>query len=157
MITRSSLDKKSIDKFFRYFLSFLLSLVTFAVGFFCFIAARDLLGLTLSFTPVNHWGKAAIDRFAVLIFGIVLLIFFMLGEDYYRKGVPKNKLLERFSLVTAFPLFFLGFVHLLVPLVAKPTGLDLFDFLLVGAEIGIGYLLLMLALRSRKKSLAEKN
>lgn len=157
MIEWISVNKKSIDSFLRYLLSYLLSFVTVAVGFLNLIVARDLILVTLAFTPLNHWATGAIDKFAILLLGLTLLVFLILSEEYYRKGVPLGRLWERFSLVTAFQLFFLGFVHIIIPLAAKPTGLGLVDFLLAGGEAGIGYLLLMFALYSRKRNHPEKN
>lgn len=53
---------------------------------------------------VTHWTLGAIDRFGILILGIVGLAFVIFCEYYYRKGVDRNALWRRFGLVTGMEL-----------------------------------------------------
>jgi len=95
-----------------YVLCYLLWVVSAALGFLGLLVGRGLLIGLFSLTRANRWVLSAIDKFGLLILGLICLGFVIFCESYYREGVEESKLWKRFGLVTAaeFFLFLLAYV-----------------------------------------------
>ncbi len=82
--------------------SYILWLVTAALGIVDLLLTRGLILEIARALDVNPWAHGAIDKFGLLILGIGWLILTYTAEAYYRRsaGVSLRKLLRSFGLVT---------------------------------------------------------
>lgn len=90
--------------------SYVLWLVTAALGVVDILIARRLLLESAVALNVNPWAHSAIDKFGLVILGIGWLILTYAAEAYYRKAVAENirKLLRYFAVVTVSQIAFGG-------------------------------------------------
>ena len=49
-----------------------------------------LVELPMRSTTINHWAFSAIDKFGFLILGILLLIYLVISEEYFRRLIRRN-------------------------------------------------------------------
>ena len=82
--------------------SYVLWLVTAALGIVGILIGRGLLMEIAYALGVNPWTRSAIDKFGVIILGVGWLILTYTAEAYYRKaaGVNIYELLRCFAAVT---------------------------------------------------------
>lgn len=83
-----------------YIVSHLLWLVSGALAAFEMLVGLRVLSGFFGLVSGNRWLHSTLDRFAVLILGLMSLAFVILCEYYYRKGVERGALWRRFGLVT---------------------------------------------------------
>ena len=100
--TRSNLLKRSFATVMQY----VLWAVTILLGLWCLLAARAAINLAFIFTFANRWVLRAVDRFSLLIMGIVWLIAIIIVEDFLGKGVDKGDLYKRFLQIAAAEVLF---------------------------------------------------
>ena len=101
-----------------YVLGYVLWIVSAALGVLDMFVSRGLLMRVFALTSANRWVLGAIDRFGILILGLIGLAFVIFCEHYYREGVEENVLWRRFGQITAAELFLLilaGLVPFLIP------------------------------------------
>jgi len=91
-----------------YLLCYSLWVINGALGLLGILIARSVL-VKASFTfRVNPWALGAVDKWGFFVLGLVWLMFVIACEDYYREGVPQDKLWPRFARVTAVEGFLVG-------------------------------------------------
>lgn len=97
----------------KYALAYLLWAVTIALGFYVINAVRQTIIGLLDLSRqgagnVDQFSRLmqrnAIDRFGVVILGLVLLIVIITAEHLYRTGVARGTLARSFFLITAIEL-----------------------------------------------------
>jgi len=84
--------------------------ITGALGLLDLVVARRVL-LEVHFAlRLNPWTLAAVDKFGLLILGIIWLVLFLLCEEWYRRAaaLSLSRLLKRFAVVTAAQVASLG-------------------------------------------------
>jgi len=98
--------------------SYVLWLITAAVGILTLLVARQLILEIAYALNVNPWAHGAIDKFGLLIFAIVWIILTYGTEAYYSKAaaVSLRKLLRRFALMTGTQVAFIGLALLAITL-----------------------------------------
>lgn len=69
-----------------------------ALSMWTVLRFRDVLLLLLP--VVGPWAMGAVDKFGLLIFGLIALIWIFYIEDYLRSGVEIGKLWQRLGRVT---------------------------------------------------------
>ena len=57
---------------------------------------------------INPWALGAVDKFSLLILGVIWLICVILLEHYLRRGIPQNALWTRATRVLLAELLLLG-------------------------------------------------
>ena len=55
--------------------------------------------LSASFPYVNPWARAAVDKFGLVVLGLICLGLIIIVEDYLRTSVPRNLLARRLAIV----------------------------------------------------------
>ncbi len=116
-----------------YGLAYLLWAVTTALGILDAVVIRNTYQLALAMTSWHRYTLNAVDKVATVLLALVLVIMLIFWEYYYRTGVQRSKLLERFCLVTAVESGFLFLSHVIGFILQKPRG-----------QVGIAPLLLSL-------------
>lgn len=69
---------------------YVLWILLFASGFFLITQARALFAGLAELTPANYWIISAVDRYALLLLGVVWLVLALALEAYLRGGVQKG-------------------------------------------------------------------
>jgi hypothetical protein len=82
-------------------------LLFFATGFWLIIQVRLVLMALGRLTPANHWILGAVDRYALLLLGVVWLILVFVLEAYLRGGVHKGIFWSRVGRVVVWLVGFL--------------------------------------------------
>ena len=83
--------------------------VFFAAGLWLIVQIRLALLALGQLTPANHWILSAVDRYALLLLGVVWLVLAFALEAYLRGGVHNGVFWPRTGRVTA---CFVGFLAL---------------------------------------------
>jgi hypothetical protein len=98
--------------------SYVLWLITAAVGILTLLVARRLLLEIAYALNVNPWAHGAIDKFGLLIFAVVWIVLTYGTEAYYRKAasVSLRELLRRFVILTGTQVVFVGLALLAITL-----------------------------------------
>lgn len=96
--------------------SYLLWLVTAGLGIVTLLIARTLILETADALGINPWAHGAIDKFGLLILGVVWIILVYAIEAHYRNSaaVSLRKLLRSFLLVTGTQIAFAGLAGLVL-------------------------------------------
>lgn len=84
-----------------YVACYLLWLITAAVGLLDLFAARTWLHQGYVLLGLNPWGFAAARNFGLILFAMAWIGGVLYAEAYYRDGVVKQKLWQRFAVITA--------------------------------------------------------
>lgn len=84
----------------RHVVGHMLWLVSAALGIFEMVVTHRVLSGVFGLISGNRWVHSALDRFGILILGLVGLGFVLFCEHYYREGVERDVLWRRFGLVT---------------------------------------------------------
>jgi hypothetical protein len=132
-----------MKKVFNYFLAYVLWFFDIGLALLLFFRLRDLiwglfilLGDPTNLAYINRIN--VIDRFLVVILGIVWLIYMIVVEEYFRTGVPEELLLKRFARVTA-PVLLILFVNdLLLVIVQGVSKAGWLQWLALVVELGAG-------------------
>ncbi|HEY65065.1 MAG TPA: hypothetical protein G4O02_10900 [Caldilineae bacterium] len=85
----------------NYIIGYLLWLLSSALAVLDLIAARATVMRIATVIGLGRWVLGAIDRFGILILGVVGCAFVLFCEYYYREGVAKRRLWYRFGRVSA--------------------------------------------------------
>ena len=138
----------------KYLGAYVLWLVDLGLALWLVILARTVyLGFfALSYRPgafIYAQRVDLADKFFVLILGVAWLIFMIITEAYFRKGVVHDDLFQRFARVTGPVLLSVFSVDLL--LLWLQGGGDWRHWLILTAEVGLGIILITFA-RSWPKS-----
>lgn len=133
----------------RYVLAYLFWAVSVVLSVVNLLVWRISLTIALGMTAWDRYFEHAINQFGFLILAIVVLAVMVGVEHYYRTGVPWNRLLERFLLVTFWEVAFLALAHALRSLGEVVLDLPTSSLLLVFIEI-VGCVLLFWLYRQAK-------
>jgi len=82
-------------------LAYLLWAVTVVLGVLDAMVIRDTYKYALDTTSWHRYTLNAIDKVATVLLALALVIMLIFWEYYYRTGVQRGRLLERFCLMTA--------------------------------------------------------
>ncbi len=116
----------------KYALAYLLWAVTIALGFYVINTVRQtVIGLMdlsrQGAADVDQFSRLmqrnAVDRFGVVIMGLVLLIVIITAEHLYRTGVARGTLARSFFLITAIELGVLFVFDLIFYIAALSAGI----------------------------------
>jgi len=99
-------------------LSYLLWIISTALGILIMLKSLELLSSVFGLISGNRWVHSALDRFGVLILGLMCLVFVLFCEHYYQQGASENKLWRRFGLITAVELSLLILAGIVPPLIS---------------------------------------
>jgi hypothetical protein len=135
----------------HYALAYLFWIITCALALLVAWVVRStyvlLMGVALANPSLNSsqvfnatLRSNAVDRFALVLLGVVVLVVFVLSEYYYRSGASQGRLLRRFWRATALELGLLAVCHLVTLVVLFRAGaasaasilLPVGEFLLAG-------------------------
>lgn len=78
---------------------YVLWMVIILLALWVLIVARGAVNIIYIVLTWNRWVLRAVDRWSLLLFGIVWLIAIIAIEDYLRQGVEKGQLYQRFTKV----------------------------------------------------------
>jgi len=106
---RSTVLKKS----FLTVMQYVLWAITILLGLWCLLVARGAINVAYILTFANQWVLRAVDRFSLLIMGIIWLVAIIIVEDYLGKGVDRGDLYKRFLKIAGAEVLF-GALMLLV-------------------------------------------
>lgn len=88
----------------QYVISHVLWLVSSGLAIFTMILTHRALSKVYALLSGGGWQfrwiHSALDRFGILILGVVALAFVFVCEHYYREGVEKGEFWKRFLIVT---------------------------------------------------------
>ncbi len=144
-----------------YALAYLMWIVTLFLGVWIFLIGRNLFLVILVQVSSNTYQSTVQARFGERIFSIVLgliwLVMMIGSEEYYRTGVLKKRLHERWSAVVGTELlviFLIDFSLLLLQGVSNGAWLR---GIILFAELAAGLLLLWYARFSRMSRLRKSS
>jgi len=109
-------EKKSILIQIRDTVStYVLWTIVIALGIGCLLAARGTINVLWIFLTWNRWTLRAIDRWSLLLMGIVWLAVIIFAEEYLRLGADKSPLTlyKRFAKIVGWEVGFGGLMLLL--------------------------------------------
>jgi hypothetical protein len=89
--------------------------ITAALGGVDIFLLRGLLLKGVYLLEINPWAYAAIDKWGMVVFGLVWLVLTFIAEAGYQKAALKgfSKLLQFFAVITGIQVLFGGLVFLL--------------------------------------------
>lgn len=96
----------------RYLLAYLFWFISVALAFVNLLKWRSTAMVVLGITTWDRYVEHALNQFGFLflaLFGLAVIVF---TEYYYRTGVEKNRLFNRFFLVTLIELVILALADL---------------------------------------------
>ncbi len=88
----------------RYVIGYLLWVISVALAIIDMLVGRGLVMRIATRTDANRWILGAVDRFGILILGLIAFAFVLFCEYYYREGVRRHQLWRRFVQITALEL-----------------------------------------------------
>jgi len=90
-------------KLLRHFLTYLFLVLTGALGFYMFVESREFVKKVLQLLGARFETFNAIDKFVVIVMGLVVLGIVIFCEDRYRKKAEKGvrELVKDFIKVSA--------------------------------------------------------
>jgi hypothetical protein len=140
--------KKVLNQLIAYALWIVDLLLAFWLAF---LSRSDILAIFgLFYKKGNYYYRqwvGVIDRIFILVVGLGWLIFMIIIEEYYRRGIPKGDLLKRGARITG-QLLISIFVVDLVLFWLQGIGIGSINWLrwlILAVEMGIGIALLVLA------------
>ena len=143
-----------MTRLFKYLAAYGLWLLDLALAYWLIIVIRTAyLGIfALYYKPGGLTYSLRVgfaDKMFILILGIGWLIFMIITESYFRKGVERNDLFKRFARVTG-PVV-LGVFSVDLMLAWLQARSDWWRWLILAAEVSLGVILVIFA-RSQLKS-----
>ena len=93
---KGSFWQKAVDAILIY----VLWAVVIVLGLWCLIVSRSAINIIYIVITWNRWVLRAVDRWSLLLLGIVWLAGVILVEAWFRDGVEKGVLWKRF-IITA--------------------------------------------------------
>ena len=132
----------------RYAIAYCLWFVDIGLSVWLFFISRTALLALLAVLnkPDDYWyAKRAIlvDRVFTLLFGIGLLAFFVITEEYFRAGALKEGLVKRFARLTGPLMLSIFIVDFILFWLQGSYSADWFRWMILSAELVIGLLLVM--------------
>lgn len=131
-----------------YVLCYIFWIISTATTFLLFLAGREFYLKVMAFIIRDRWIGNALDKFLFVGIAILWLAIVIYIEAYYRAGIKKGDLVQRFLLVTGIELLCLFTFHN-VPLAIARIGLTPLETIIALTELGGAVLLLFVALRKR--------
>lgn len=130
-------------KITKKILPYFLWVITTGFSIYLFFIIRETFLAGMYALNWNHYTINVIDKFAVLILGIIIIVFFLLAQHLY---LQKN--IHFFWLISSLQLFIFAVCQLVrIHLVTKLLTLD---YLLLGGIIIISIIMLICFLHLRK-------
>ncbi len=108
--------------FGRYLLAYLFWLISIGVAM---LAALAILDTSVYAMAAAEWGRyqiQAVRQFTLFILGIILLALLVFSEHYFRTGVKRKRLLERFARLTGLYLLVMAGFHGLYATISTTLG-----------------------------------
>ncbi|MCX7796088.1 MAG: hypothetical protein N2380_06170 [bacterium] len=135
-------------KTLAYILCYIFWIITTATMFLLFLAGREFYLKVMAFFIRDRWVGSAIDRFLFVGIAILWLAIVIYAEAYYRNGVKKGDLIQRFLYITGIELLVL-FVFHNVPLALARIAYTPLEITIALAELGGAIALIFVALKKR--------
>ena len=123
------------------------------VGVYTFLKLRDvvtLLATTLD-TSTRQIAVVIADRFYIIFFGSLLLIFILFAGNYLRTGVEKGSLLERALRLIGRELLVLFPIQLGLQLSPAASTARLTGYTIAAAALAAGLVLNFLSMQQKKR------
>jgi hypothetical protein len=137
-----------MKKALGYILCYILWVISTATTFLLFLAGRGFYLKVMAFIIRDRWIGNALDKFLFVGIAVLWLAIVIYIEAYYRAGVKKGDLLQRFLLVTGIELLCLFTFHN-VPLALARIRFTLLEVMIALSELGGAIILLFVALKKR--------
>lgn len=137
-----------MKKTLAYILCYIFWIITTATTFLLFLAGREFYLKVMAFFIRDRWVGSAVDRFLFVGIAILWLALVIYVEAYYRNGVKKGDLVQRFLYVTGIELLVLFTFHN-VPLAIARIAFTPLEITIALSELGGAIALIFLALRRR--------
>lgn len=131
-----------------YILCYIFWIISTATTFLLFLAGREFYLKVMAFIIRDRWIGNALDKFLFVGIAILWLAIVIYIEAYYRTGVKKGDLIQRFLYVTGIELLFLFTFHN-VPLAIARIGVTPLEVMIALAELGGAVALIFVALKKR--------
>lgn len=131
-----------------YILCYIFWIISTATTFLLFLAGREFYLKVMAFVIRDRWIGNALDKFLFVGIAILWLAIVIYIEAYYRAGIKKGDLAQRFLFVTGIELLCLFTFHN-VPLAIARIGLTPLEAIIALTELGGAIVLLFVALRKR--------
>lgn len=136
----------------RYGLAYTFWVITVALAFVALLVWRSTAMIALGMTSWDRYLEHAINQFGFLILAIVGLCVIIFAEFYYRTGVEKKQLLQRFSLITAIEVLIVSIAHLVQWIGGIVLSLPISPIFFI-VELAISVLFFVLYRRSKTEAL----
>lgn len=137
-----------MKKMLSYILCYIFWVITTATTFLLFLAGREFYLKVMAFFIRDRWVGSAIDRFlfvGIAIFWLAIVIYI---ESYYRNGVKRGDLIQRFLFVTGIEFLVLFTFHN-VPLAMARIPFTPLEIVIALTELGGAIVLISIALKKR--------
>ncbi len=137
-----------MKKILSYILCYIFWVITTATTFLLFLAGREFYLKVMAFFIRDRWVGSAIDRFlfvGIAIFWLAIVIYI---ESYYRNGIKKGVLIQRFLFVTGIEFLVLFTFHNVPLAIARITFTPL-EVVIALVELGGAIALISIALKKR--------
>jgi hypothetical protein len=106
--TLSTGSSSPLPLWLRYIICYVAWFGVTAAGLWIMLQLRiNLLDISLA-VNVNPWAMAAVDKFGILLLGLVWLVAVFAAEAYLRQGVERNQLWRRIGRVAGIAAILLG-------------------------------------------------
>jgi hypothetical protein len=92
----------------NHLVGYLLWFISMALMGLCLIAGRSSFMAVATAAGSNRWILSFLDRFGILVLGLLSLILVIYFEHYYRTGADQRRLWQRFARVTLLQIAFLA-------------------------------------------------
>ncbi len=136
----------------RYGLAYIFWAITVALAFVALLVWRSTAMIALGMTNWDRYLEHAINQFGFLILAIVGLCVIIFAEYYYRTGVEKRQLLQRFSLITFIEVLVVAFAHCVQWIGGIVLDLSISPLFFI-VELAISVLFFVLYRRAKTKAL----
>lgn len=140
--------RKATDKLTNNILFYAGWIAAMLLAFWLAFLSRDvLLQILALFYEEGSWSYprwvVVIDRTFTVAVGLAWLVFTVVVEEHYRRGIKKGDLLKRLARVTGLLLVCIFIVDLIMVWLQGISTSDWLRWLILAAELGIGTALLV--------------
>jgi hypothetical protein len=97
--------------FLFYLLAYLFWAVSIALAVVDLLVLRSTVMIVLGMTAWDRYVEHALNQFGFLLLAIISLAFIIFTEHFFRTGVEKGRLFDRFFLATFIGLLILALAH----------------------------------------------
>lgn len=148
-------EETEIRPFLKIFISYVLSCISFGIGFFLLFQTYSFIGLLFALKTNKPWNwnniQNGINIFSIIVLGIFWMVMAFLTQYWYERDLKNKWYFKRFLLITSLQ-FLIMFIIKLIIYIVIPNLYSTLNFTVMMLFLIAGMIFMFLYFRADKNN-----